>query len=258
MTLVISKGVTLRQTYIGTDDPDAAAYITAVEAADGQSLENAVRVSIHSFVKGCKADGIWSAIKASCILAGARTLNGALVPLVGTAPTRFGTEVGWNYNRKTGLAGNGTNNYLSSNTAANASPVLNNHLGVYATSLPTVNFTSMTGSDASYRLSRGNGLFLNSQNHSTVNQIDSLFAIGFIGTSRSAQSSFVVRGNGSSVTASRSQDTTATGTISMFATGASAVSNSRLSFYSIGESLNLTLLDARVTDLMNAIGAAIP
>lgn len=70
-------------------DPDAAAYIAAVEAADGQPLEPAVKTAINSFVVGCKADGIWAAIKAACILAGARTLSGALVPLAGTAPTNF-------------------------------------------------------------------------------------------------------------------------------------------------------------------------
>jgi hypothetical protein len=32
----------------------------------------------------------------------------------------------------------------------------------------------------------------------------------------------------------------------------------RLAFYSIGESLDLAKLDARVTDLINAFGAAIP
>jgi len=34
--------------------------------------------------------------------------------------------------------------------------------------------------------------------------------------------------------------------------------NARLTFYSIGESLDLAKLDARVTDLINAIGVAIP
>jgi hypothetical protein len=34
--------------------------------------------------------------------------------------------------------------------------------------------------------------------------------------------------------------------------------NARLAFYSIGESLNLTQLDTRVTALINAFGAAIP
>jgi hypothetical protein len=33
---------------------------------------------------------------------------------------------------------------------------------------------------------------------------------------------------------------------------------SRLAFYSIGEALDLARLDSRVTDLINAIGAAIP
>jgi hypothetical protein len=37
-----------------------------------------------------------------------------------------------------------------------------------------------------------------------------------------------------------------------------AATNARLAFYSIGESLNLALLDARVTDLINAFAAAIP
>ncbi|NBN88588.1 MAG: hypothetical protein EBV32_05835, partial [Proteobacteria bacterium] len=68
-------------------DADANAYIAAVETADGQALEGDTRAAITAFVVGCKADGIWNAIKASCILAGARTLSGALVPLIGTAPT---------------------------------------------------------------------------------------------------------------------------------------------------------------------------
>jgi hypothetical protein len=35
-------------------------------------------------------------------------------------------------------------------------------------------------------------------------------------------------------------------------------SSARLAFYSIGESLNLALLDARVTTLINTFGAVIP
>jgi hypothetical protein len=68
-------------------DPDAKAYIAAVETADGQALEPAIRTAYDQFIRGCKSDGIWDAIKASCILAGARSLSGALVPLVGAAPT---------------------------------------------------------------------------------------------------------------------------------------------------------------------------
>jgi hypothetical protein len=51
--IVLAKGYSL------PDDADAVAYIAAVEAADGQALETATRMAINSFVKGCKADGIW-------------------------------------------------------------------------------------------------------------------------------------------------------------------------------------------------------
>jgi len=47
--------------------------------------------------------------------------------------------------------------------------------------------------------------------------------------------------------------------IGVFANGAGVgPTSSRLAFYSIGESLDLALLDARVTTLINAIDAAIP
>ena len=71
-------------------DEDTINYINAVEDADNQVLEPATREAYHRFIVGCKDDGIWDAIKASCILAGARTLAGALTPLKGTAPTNNG------------------------------------------------------------------------------------------------------------------------------------------------------------------------
>jgi hypothetical protein len=90
-----------------TYDEDAGNYIQAVETADAQALEPATRKAINNFVIGCKQDGIWDAIKASCILAGARTRLGALTPLAGTAPTSFNFVDG-DYNRKTGLVGDGS------------------------------------------------------------------------------------------------------------------------------------------------------
>jgi hypothetical protein len=80
------------------------AYIAAVETADGQALEPAIRTAYDQFIRGCKADGIWDAIKASCILSGARSLSGALVPLKGSAPTN-NNFVSGDYVRTTGLVG---------------------------------------------------------------------------------------------------------------------------------------------------------
>ena len=142
MTIYTPGKLTLAKTYVGIDDADAAAYIAAVEAADQQSLEIPVQVAIHSFVKGCKTDGIWPAIKASCILAGARTLNGALIPLVGPAPTNNNFVAG-DYDRETGLVGDGSTKYLDSNRASNADPQDNIHQACFVSNLPTVNLVFM-------------------------------------------------------------------------------------------------------------------
>ena len=128
-------------------DTDAAAYIAAVEAADGQALEAATQTAINTFVVGCKADGNWNAIKASCILAGARTLSGALVPLAGPAPTN-NNFVSADYNRVTGLIGNGATKYLNSNRLNSSDPQNSKHICVYATaaSSTTGQWRSLMGS----------------------------------------------------------------------------------------------------------------
>jgi hypothetical protein len=70
------------------------AYIAAVEAADGAQLEPAVLSAMVAFANWRIPLG-----GACCILAGARTLSGALVPLVGPAPTGANL-VGGDYNRR--------------------------------------------------------------------------------------------------------------------------------------------------------------
>jgi hypothetical protein len=102
-------------------DPDAAAYIALVEAADGQELETAVRAAYNRFIIGLKADNHWSAMENSCILMGARTLAGALVPLRGAAPTQENLVSG-DYLRKTGIAGNGTNKAINTGRSCIGEP----------------------------------------------------------------------------------------------------------------------------------------
>ena len=250
-------------------DPDALAYITAVETADGQALETGVKDAINAFVVGCKADGIWSAIKASCILAGARTLNGALRPLVGTAPTNFNFVAG-DYNRKTGLVGSNHIKYLDSNRANTADLQNNQALSVYVT-------TSDSGAAAAY-IGTGGGAttgtthfgvdptlafaFFRSRNASTQSRSGAQSATGLFGMSRASTSEFTFRVNGSSTTASVTSEAPASGNVYVFGRNVSNAislpSNGRLAFYSIGESLDLALLDSRVTTLINAIAAAIP
>jgi hypothetical protein len=247
-----------------TYDEDAGNYIQAVEAADGQALEAGTRQAINNFVIGCKQDGIWTAIKASCILAGARTLAGALVPLVGTAPTNNGfIGIGTDYVRKTGLVGNGSSKYLDSNRNNNADPQNSNHNAVYLS-------TAQTGATAQYLGSGGSDLGRNNLGHNpTVPEsfarsrtgFTTLLAgtaIGFFGHARSSSSSFIMRSNGTNLTANETSATPENATVNVFRRGTGSYANARLAFYSIGESLDLPLLDARVTDLINAFAVTIP
>jgi hypothetical protein len=252
-------------------DPDALAYLAEVERADGQALESGVRNAVIAFVTGCKADGIWNAIKASCILAGARTLTGALVPLVGTPPTNFNFASG-DYNRKTGLVGNKSTKYLDSNRNNNADPQNSKHVAVYATAsvvgpdFPTYFGAGRTGAGATNLglASGGASLYARCNNSAaTGTGLTPITATGLLGLNRSASASFTVYLSGVTTNSVVASQTQFNGNILIHNDNNSGVapadtaSNARLAFYSIGESLDLALLDARVTDLINAFAAAI-
>ena len=248
-------------------DPDALTYLAAVAAADGAPVETAVAVAVDDFFRGTKADGIWDAIKASCILCGARTLAGALVPLVGTAPTNVADGfVAGDYTRggaTPGLKGDGTS-YLDSGRANDADPQDSKHLAFFAdvdsasgymgslVRSPAVIPTQLWTSDFD--------VVLGSVNNSTGTSRP--YSGGFAATQRIDASTVEVRANGAT--------TVGTGLTSLpgndrstfvFARNdvgtANSFSNSRIAFYSIGEALDLEALDARVTALVTAIGAAV-
>lgn len=250
----------------GATDADARAYITAVQAADGQLLEPAVVKAIDDFVIGCKADGIWSAIKASCILMGARTLSGALTPLVGTAPTNNGPFVSGDYNRKTGLIGNNSTKYLDTGRNNNADGQNNRHLCVYVTAGPIGSgvFAHIGGggfangaSTIQPNTTTGNMAFRSSIS-TPQNVASQASATGFIGCSRSAAASFIARVAGGNTTFSVTSETPANDNVEVFGRGRASVllNDARIAFYSVGESLTLSSFDARVSALYTAIGAS--
>jgi hypothetical protein len=244
-------------------EAEAIQYIAAVEEADGQALELPVRLVINDFVAGCKQDGIWSAIKACCILAGARTLNGSLVPLIGAAPTSF-NFVNGDYNRKTGLLGDGGTKYLDSNSLPSVSDLNNTHLSVYSVDTSTnrgyIGSPFVDGGRHVAISAAGITFALRLHSGSTFPALTGIPAdiVRLFGYSRNNNSSIDVRFRGISSTytsASTFVNTTSTDKVFL---ARDAYLASRLAFYSIGESLDLALLDARVTTLINAIGAAIP
>lgn len=279
MTLIIQKPtgakLNLKQQPVVQAEADINAYISLVEltdAANGQSggLETGVKDALKAFAVGCASDGIWNAIKASCILAGAKTLQGALVPLVGLAPTNFnfaaGTYSGSNYttgdyNRKTGLASNGTTKYLSSNRASNADPPDSRHGYCYATTKITNDngyFGIQTGNSADYHLQPFSGSVYTRNLSTSPKNWGSIatFGNGGYGMNRQSSTSYNVI-LGSTFTGSETNNSNPpNGSLISILAHANFPGNGRIAFYSIGESLNLTQLDTRVSALITAIGAA--
>jgi hypothetical protein len=138
-------------------DRDAARYIAAVEAADGQALEAGVVSAYRELIAGLKTDGNWNALRGAGIMAGARTLTGALVPLVGLAPVN-NNFVGGDYVRKTGIRGAGATKWLDIRRANNADLQNSKHIASYVSEFEATlgTFRAIIGSGTGQ--GAGNGL----------------------------------------------------------------------------------------------------
>jgi hypothetical protein len=218
--------------------------------------------AINAFITGCKADGTWDAIKSACILAGWNGITGALVPLKGTAPTNFNFVAG-DYSRTTGLLGNGTTKYLNSNRNNNADPQNSQHLAVYQTVAHTRNATRCaigtgSGAGASHLITAeapGRRFFRMRNTATTLSLSDTTNSAGLWGGSRSNSTQVIGRIGGANYTFDDASSAPLSENILVFSRTGSDFLDGRLAFYSIGESLDLALLDARVTTLITTLGA---
>jgi hypothetical protein len=247
-------------------DADALRYLNAVQLADGQALEPEIQAAVDAFVRGCKADGIWDALKASCILCGARTISGALVPLVGVAPTPFNFASG-DYDRSSGLKGNGSTKYLDTNRADNADPQDSHHLSVYATAHHTR--TAATKSDIgqasdtslSQLVTLTTTRFFRNRSGAIGGFSEATSLPGFQGVNRPSSSGYTGRYNQTEYPVTAASVSPSSNNHFVFARNVNGTvdsrSDARLAFYSIGSSLDLALLDNRVSTLVSAIAAAI-
>jgi hypothetical protein len=237
-------------------DPDAADYFARIAAA-GSTISAGNQAAVNAFVVGCKADGIWAAIKASCLLAGPDDLTGALVPLVGAAPTNINFVSG-DYSRTAGLKSNGTTKRLDANRTTDTDPESNRHIAFYATEANSSERAYMGDSAAT----GGTRLRLQSNFSDMAIALSGTQSIatssnntGFVGASRSSSASINYRSAGSTSNLSNNSQTPAVGNACLVfgVDGYATQSNARLSFYSIGESLDLALLDARLATYMSAL-----
>ena len=250
-------------------DADALDYLARVKAADGAGVEVGVATAVDAFFKELKAtSGLFEAIKASCILCGARTITGALVPLAGPAPTAQGAWASGDYSRTEGMTGDGNALYLDANVANNsdfggtvADPQNDQHVAIYVTSAATNNTYSTgvgtTGNGVTNLVLLGSTEKVAARSRSNTDNGGLSFTTGLAGVSRDSSASYDSYADGLTNTTSTASQTPVEANIFVFNTGASTPTNATLAFYSIGTSLSLEDLDTAVTNLITAIGEAL-
>jgi len=247
-------------------DADALDYLDRMAAADGASVEVGVATAVDAFFRDSKASGVFDALKACCILAGARTLAGALVPVVGDAPTNVANGfVSGDYSRTAGLTGDGTS-YLDSGFAIDEPE--NYHQCAYITTKPTVN-TVFVGSD---NASQQRYLLYSNVAADETRAISGQTGTPYFGGSGSLEAGFkgVLRASASDFEARASATTSSVSSAAGDATSlnsfvfsnnlngtSSGAGDAAIAFYSIGTSLSLEDLDTAVTNLITAIGEAL-
>ena len=247
-------------------DADALDYLSRVKAADGAGVEVGVATAVSAFFRDTKATGVFSALKACCILAGARTLAGALVPVVGDAPTNVANGfVNGDFSRTAGLTGDGTS-YIDSGRANDDDPQNDNHNAIYLSAIESGPDGIELGAGAGagrnmINATVTNNVFTRCRDATEVNTGLSSVGSGVIGISRSDSSGYAVRSLGDEYSATAPADGVASENVFVFAASNAgspfALSFATLSFYSIGTSLSLEDLDTAVTNLITAIGEAL-
>lgn len=247
------------------EDQDAATYLNAVAVADGQGLEAGVRAAVNAFVLGLKADGLWSKMEACCILAGARTLSGALVPLRGPAPTNVNFVAG-DYDRETGLKGDAATTYLDTNYSNSQTDGQNDkHAAVWVTeALSNTGGVSLFGSGtpAGNTYMRANLTTPTSMQMMICGASATLVtsaaqSTGFIGLNRAASAEFVRRFSSTDTTVAVASNTQVEANMRVHMSGTVGRGDARIAFYSFGRSITLGDLEGRLSTLITDLGTAI-
>lgn len=246
-------------------DADATTYTEAVEVADDAIIEPAIAQAYDDFIIGLKADSVWSNLTACCIMVGARTLPGCLVPLRGPAPTNV-NFVSADYNRKTGLKGNGVNKYLDSNQANQDIAQNDFHMSVKISELITPHINrnflgiSENGTGATHLRCNSSGNSGFRVRHSQFRSIGGMEA-GMYGASRSASEGYTIRRGGTDYAITEASQIPYAGDIWIFARNDLANTQpceERMSWYSLGNAIDLEDLEDRLGALVSAIDGAIP
>ena len=215
---------------------------------------------------------LWDSIKTACVMAGWDGLDGALTVLKGTdVPTNNNFEED-DYSRTDGLKGDGSTKYLDSGRDNTDDPQDDKHLAIYLSEDRDtssgfgayIGSTWSSGTDGASHLGTDNGVYRFFRVNNTLVSSDNAdrFAYdnamtGFYGASRSISTDVDLRYNGVNVNSTDDSSTRDSGAITVFGRGGTDLSDPRIAFYSIGESLDLAALDTLITQLIADIAAAL-
>lgn len=244
-------------------DPDARAWINAVEAADAQELEGGVKVAMNYLVVRLKSYSYWDAISTMTVRAGARTLAGALIDIKNPSSSWInggGLFLPADYNRTTGLIGNGTTKYLDTGRSNSAEARNNQTFWTYVTSVASSADMAYIGAGipqtdfgSSYILRSAisaSNLTVTSRNYSGQTDAGGN-AAGFMGIYRSDGTGFASLANGSTDTFTLASETPLNRNFFEYATSGSSstpinFSNHRACAAGIGTVFNLNVMETEL------------
>lgn len=245
-----------------TFDTDANTWFTNVAAVS--SVSSANKISINAFFASLKQGGVWNAIQQSNLFAGATSLSGALVPIVGNAPTNYlNSFIDSDYNYLTGLKGNASTKYLNTGRANNADVNQSSrHIYVCTTE------NAATAGTNIYLLGSGNiagearifqptvaaGTVSMSLVSSTQTFVPSFGTVKGFGMNRNSATTVIPFANGNLAAVTSNVLTPSATNIGIFATGTgTGKTDARIAFYSIGDSADCSIIDACVKTLLSAL-----
>ena len=268
MSIITGKGGFIRSRKVSGFDPDALDFITRVEAVEG-ALEPAVKAAWNKFIVDCKNDpspfaGVsnYRAIK-SCCLPGAKTLSGFLVNLKPEASTITNINFindDWNRYR---IKGNGTNKALNSNRRCDEDPQDNCHLAIWITE-PTQSVNIQIGARTLADTNQDKLMFSNEfrLNNGVLTSVGLVEVVGFRGASRINSNSYSYI-HGVDDVGVINRTSSAPSSLSMYVMARNLDNNINmptdigLSYFSIGEGVNLETLKNRTATLIADITAAL-
>lgn len=257
----------------GELDADAQTLIDAVETADGQALEVVLQNAISSFVVGAKSAGIWTTLNSGAwrLLAGPRTLAGALVLGNGPSPTNNGFVAG-DYTRSTGVKSDNTIKYLDTGISNTTLASDDRYFAIYLTEGEAVNSFSIpmgvglvSDPGAHYLILRNLtandiGFSMRCLNDTDIYTVDDLSQAytGYIGNGRDSNANQKTRANGVNNTTLAAASTPVPGNVNVFnrTTTASVVTSTiSVSFYYVGTFLDFTESEVLETLVENYVSA---